>query len=176
MDDPAYIDAYIGLGSNLGDRAGNLLLGVRAVLGAGIHVSRLSSIYETEPVGVESEQPLFLNVVAEVKAGPDLTPELLLSRLLEIELSLGRRRAAPRAARTIDLDLLIYGKELRDNDLLVLPHPRMHERRFVLAPLSELTPDLRHPLLKRTIGSLLRDVSDRASVSVWQPGGCKTSL
>src|SRR5919199_3945304 len=100
--------AYVGMGSNLGDRAGNLLLGVRGMMSAGLSVLRLSSIYETEPVGVEDEQPAYLNMVAEL--GPPLPPPLeLLARLLEIEQEMGRRRVRPASARTLDLDLLLHG-------------------------------------------------------------------
>ncbi len=131
--------AYVGLGSNLGDRAGHLLLAVRGMLDAGLCVSRLSSIYETEPVGVPDEQPPYLNMVAELSLkDTDFTPEQLLARLLRVEYALGRRRETPLAARTIDLDLLLYADEGSDTDFLRLPHPRLHERRFVLEPLADL--------------------------------------
>jgi 2-amino-4-hydroxy-6-hydroxymethyldihydropteridine diphosphokinase len=100
--------AYVGMGSNLGDRAGNLLLGVRGMLVAGLSVLRLSSVYETEPVGVEDAQPAFLNMAAELTA-PLPPPEELLALLLRVEHALGRRRDRPLAARTLDLDLLLYG-------------------------------------------------------------------
>src|SRR5919202_5524934 len=99
----ADVRAYVGMGSNLGDRAGHLLLGVRAMMSAGLNVLRLSSVYETEPVGVEGAQPAYLNAVAEL-AAPLPPPLELLARLLEIERALGRRRTSPRAARTLDLD------------------------------------------------------------------------
>jgi 2-amino-4-hydroxy-6-hydroxymethyldihydropteridine diphosphokinase len=141
--------AYVGLGSNLGDRARNLLLGVRGMLNAGLRVARLSSVYETEPSGVGGPQPDFLNMVAEL-AGPLPPPEQLLARLLRIEHALGRTREAPLAPRTLDLDLLLYGRVRQQTDLLTLPHPRLHLRRFVLVPLAELSPDLPHPSLHRT--------------------------
>src|ERR1044071_7743298 len=126
------VRAYVGMGSNLGDRAGNLLLGVRGMLSASLRVLRLSSVYETEPVGVEDSQPAYLNAVAEL--GPPLpTPEELLARLLKIEYALGRRRERANAARTLDLDLLLYADARADTPILTLPHPRMHQRRFVLA-------------------------------------------
>src|SRR4051812_8982684 len=139
--------AYVSLGSNLGDRAGHLLLGVRGMLDAGLAVARLSAVYETEPVDVR-EQPFFLNLVAELRATM-FSPEQTLARLLRVEYALGRRREIPRGPRTIDLDLLLYGAERRATEFLQLPHPRLHERRFVLTPLAELAPDLMHPTLHR---------------------------
>jgi 2-amino-4-hydroxy-6-hydroxymethyldihydropteridine diphosphokinase len=176
-------NAYVGLGSNLGDRAGNLLLAVRGMLGAGLRVARLSSVYETEPVGVPGAQPFFLNMVAELAFETDAkltttddaaatpTPEQLLARLLRIEYALGRRRSAQSPApRTIDLDLLLYGDEQSDTEFLTLPHPRLHLRRFVLAPLCELAPDLTHPKLASTFRQLLAATPDNSSVRPWQAG------
>lgn len=163
--------AYVGLGSNLGDRAGNLLLGVRGMLNAGLLVARLSSVYETEPVGVREEQPPYLNMVAEVSGASLPEPEQLLARLLRVEYALGRRRARPSAARTIDLDLLLYGGAVRASEFLTLPHPRLHLRRFVLAPLAELDPAGLHPLLRKTFAELLASVADDSVVEIWKPGG-----
>jgi 2-amino-4-hydroxy-6-hydroxymethyldihydropteridine diphosphokinase len=160
--------AYVSLGSNLGDRAGNLLLAMRGMLDAGLVVTRLSSIYETEPVDVP-DQPPFLNMVAELRVRI-FSPEQTLARLLRIEYSLGRRRrrGVRRGPRTIDLDLLLYGREQSDTELLQLPHPRLHQRRFVLAPLSELAPELLHPILNQTIGQLLVETLDEAKVRRWK--------
>jgi 2-amino-4-hydroxy-6-hydroxymethyldihydropteridine diphosphokinase len=160
--------AYVGMGSNLGDRAGNLLLGVRAMFEAGLRVTRLSSVYETEPVGVEDAQPAFLNMAAELSA-PLPPPEELLSILLDVERALGRRRERPLQARTLDLDLLLYGGELSETDTLTLPHPRLHLRRFVLAPLAELIPEARHPLLGATFAELLAATGERPRVELWKP-------
>ncbi|HEX8491896.1 MAG TPA: 2-amino-4-hydroxy-6-hydroxymethyldihydropteridine diphosphokinase [Pyrinomonadaceae bacterium] len=160
------MNAYVGLGSNLGDRAGYLLLAVRGIMNAGLNVTRLSSVYETEPVDVR-EQPMFLNMVAEL-SGPLPRPEQLLARLLRIEYALGRRRDVARGARTIDLDLLLYGEQQTSSEFLNLPHPRLHQRRFVLVPLAELSPDLFHPVLRRTIGDLLATVEDTALVKRWR--------
>ena len=161
--------AYVGLGSNLGDRAGYLLLAVRGMLDAGLRITRLSSIYETAPVGVSTEQPLFLNMVAELvcdAAAP--SPEQLLARLLRIEYQLGRRRRlAPRAARTIDLDLLLYGDTQLDTEFLTLPHPRLHLRRFALVPLAQLAPDALHPTLGESFKLLLSGLSDNSQVVRW---------
>ena len=162
--------AYVGMGSNLGDRAGNLLLALRGMTGAGLSVARLSSAYETEPVGVFEEQPAFLNMVAEL-AAPLPEPVELLRLLLDIERSLGRSRERPLAPRTLDLDLLLYGGELSKTDALTLPHPRLHLRRFVLAPLAELIPDARHPARVETFAELLDATPDRPSVRLWTPDG-----
>ncbi|MEJ7708779.1 MAG: 2-amino-4-hydroxy-6-hydroxymethyldihydropteridine diphosphokinase [Pyrinomonadaceae bacterium] len=156
-------NAYIGLGSNLGDRAGYLLLAVRGMMNANLSVARLSSVYETEPVDVR-DQPLFLNMVAELTE-PLPAPEQLLARLLRIEYQLGRARTQHRRGpRTIDLDLLIYKQESISNSFLTLPHPRLHERRFVLAPLAELAPDLPHPTLHISISHLLTATRDDSRV------------
>ena len=160
------MNAYVGLGSNLGDRAGHLLLAVRGMLNAGLSVTRLSSIYETEPVGVR-EQPFFLNMVAEL-GGALPAPEQLLARLLRIEYTLKRRRDVRGGARTIDLDLLLYGEHQSDTEFLILPHPRLHERRFVLVPLAELSPDLVHPTLRRTMRELLEITEDTSEVKRWR--------
>ena len=161
--------AYVGLGSNLGDRAGNLLLGVRGMLNAGLPVARLSSIYETEPVGVADVQPPYLNMVAELAGSLLPPPEHLLARLLRVEYALGRRRGSPRAARTIDLDLLLYGDATSETDFLRLPHPRLHLRRFVLVPLAELSPSGLHPLLRMTFAQLLSTTEDDSTVRLWKP-------
>ncbi|HYO90185.1 MAG TPA: 2-amino-4-hydroxy-6-hydroxymethyldihydropteridine diphosphokinase [Pyrinomonadaceae bacterium] len=157
--------AYVSLGSNLGDRAGYLLLAVRGMMNAGLNVTRLSSVYETEPVDVR-EQPFFLNMVAEL-SGPLPAPEQLLARLLRIEYALGRRRDVARGARTIDLDLLLYGEQQTSSEFLILPHPRLHQRRFVLQPLAELSPDIVHPIFRRTIGDLLATTEDTSEVKRW---------
>jgi 2-amino-4-hydroxy-6-hydroxymethyldihydropteridine diphosphokinase len=160
--------AYVGMGSNLGDRAGNLLLGVRGMFEGGLVVTGLSPVYETEPDGVEEEQPAFLNMVAELGA-PLPPPETLLSLLLDIERSLGRQRPRPLAPRTLDLDLLLYGDELRAAELLTLPHARLHLRRFVLAPLADLIPNSQHPTLGTTFAQLLAAAPDRPRVRRWEP-------
>src|ERR671912_536047 len=129
-------NAYVGLGSNLGDRAGYLLLAVRAMLDAGLDVIRLSSIYETEAVDYEN-QPAFLNMVAELRGSTLPSPDQLLARLLRVEYALGRKRDVPMGPRTIDLDLLLFKEERRDSEFLTVPHPRLHSRRFVLVPLNE---------------------------------------
>ena len=161
------VNAYIGLGSNLGDRCGNLLLAVRGMMDTGLMVVRLSSIYETEPVDIR-EQPFFLNMVAEL-GGALPSPEQLLARLLRIEYALGRRRDVRRGARTIDLDLLLYGEAQQETEFLTLPHPRLHLRRFALTPLAELAPHAKHPALRKTFTELLAETRDFSDVKRWLP-------
>ncbi|MGZ8585809.1 MAG: 2-amino-4-hydroxy-6-hydroxymethyldihydropteridine diphosphokinase [Actinomycetota bacterium] len=131
--------AYLGLGANLGDRLGNLQLAVDA-LGAtpGVRVMRSSRVYETEPVG-GPEQPEYLNAVLEVRT--DLSPRELLRACLAVEDDMGRVRTERWGPRPIDIDVLTYGTETIDEPDLVVPHPRMHERGFVLVPLAELDAD-----------------------------------
>jgi len=163
-------NAYVSLGSNLGDRAGFLLLAVRGMLAAGLDVIRLSSIYETQPVEY-TEQPVFLNLVAELRGSTLPTPEQTLARLLRIEFALGRTRDIRFGPRTIDLDLLLFKDEQRDTEFLTLPHPRLHLRRFVLVPLSELVPNLIHPVLQQSISDLLANCEDQSTVKRWNPQG-----
>ena len=161
-------NAYVGLGSNLGDRAAHLLLAVRGMLDAGLDVIRLSSIYETEPVDYQ-DQPPFLNMVAEVGGSTLPTPDQMLARLLRIEYSLGRTRDVSKGPRTIDLDLLIFKDHQSDTEFLTLPHPRLPARRFVLVPLVELVPTLIHPVLGKPLSELLAQTKDRSTVARWMP-------
>lgn len=167
-------NAYVGLGSNLGDRAGYLLLAVRGMLEAGLDVIRLSSIYETEPVEYEN-QPRFLNMVAEMRGSTLPSPEQMLARLLRIEFSLGRIRDMHMGPRTIDLDLLIFKDHRVETEFLTLPHPRIASRRFVLVPLNELVPNLVHPVLGKPISTLVTDTNDRSVVVRWPQTGTKTA-
>ena len=162
-------NAYVGLGSNLGDRAGYLLLAVRGMLDAGLDVIRLSSIYETEPVEYEN-QPAFLNLVAELRGSTLPSPEQMMARLLRIEYALGRTRDIRMGPRTIDLDLLFFKDQQLETEFLTLPHPRMALRRFVLVPLNELAPGLVHPVLGKSISELLAQTKDRSTVTRWTPG------
>lgn len=159
--------AYVALGSNLGDRAGNLLLAIRGMMEAALVVTRVSSIYETQPVS-EVEQPPFLNMVTEL-GNPLPAPEQVMARLLRIEYALGRIRDVKDGPRTLDLDLLFYGDMQRLTEFLILPHPRMHKRRFVLEPLAEIAPHLFHPLYECTVAELLEKVDDKSEVKRWEP-------
>lgn len=158
--------AYVGLGSNLGDRAGNLLLAIRGMMEAGFDLNRLSRVYETEPVDTFA-QPLFLNMVAALSTNGLSGPEEAMRRLLQVEESLGRIRDVKNGPRTVDLDLLLFGNQTSDTAILKLPHPRFHQRRFVLVPLSELAPTLLHPTLNKTIAELLEELDDVSAVKLW---------
>jgi 2-amino-4-hydroxy-6-hydroxymethyldihydropteridine diphosphokinase len=164
------IDCCVGLGSNLGDRMGMLTAAVeRLALEEAFALRGVSRVYETEPVG--PPQPRFLNLC--VKLGSLVSPRATLQKLLAIEEKLGRVRRERWGPREIDLDLLFYGALVSPAHGLVpaphavqIPHPRLHERAFVLAPLAELVPELLHPVLGKTVSRLLEDLpeADRASV------------
>ena len=153
---------FLGLGSNLGDRLENISTATRLV---GDHVGRItasSSLYETEPWGFESDNK-FINKVICIST--PLSPAALLGRLLMIEAKLGRLRCEGKyVSRTIDIDILFYGDEIVDDDVLHIPHPRLHERRFVLVPLNEIAPGLMHPLLKKNVSSLSEECCDQSDV------------
>jgi 2-amino-4-hydroxy-6-hydroxymethyldihydropteridine diphosphokinase len=150
------VTASIALGSNLGDRRAFLDRAVRALRSqAGVHSVHLSPVYETAPVGGPPGQGPYLNAAAEVAT--DLGPADLLRTLLEIERQLGRERREKDGPRTIDLDILLYNELVIDDAGLIVPHPRLHERLFVLKPLADLAPGLVHPVLKKTIAQLLAE-------------------
>lgn len=142
---------HLSLGSNLGDRAANLEEAIRRLQEFG-EVAARSSFYETEPVEVEY-QPWFLNCA--VALGTELMPRQFLSRLLSVEQVMGRRRDGHKSARTIDIDIIFFGNTVVDTPDLVIPHPAMQQRRFVLEPLAEIAAEKRHPVLKRTVKELL---------------------
>jgi 2-amino-4-hydroxy-6-hydroxymethyldihydropteridine diphosphokinase len=165
----APVRAFVALGSNLGDRAARLagaLAGLRAT--PGVRLLACSSLYETEPVGPPGQGP-YLNAAAELETS--LAPGALLARLLELEREAGRTRSGrANEARSLDLDLLLYGARCLDEPGLVLPHPRLHERAFVLAPLAELAPAARHPRLARSIGELAAALE---AAGGWPPGAVR---
>jgi 2-amino-4-hydroxy-6-hydroxymethyldihydropteridine diphosphokinase len=151
--------AYLALGSNLGDRPGNLARAIEQLASTDLRVLRISSVWETEPRDLP-DQPWFLNQVIEVETS--LFPRQLLQRLHRVERSLGRVRAIPKGPRLIDIDILFFGRAVVASPDLKIPHPRMPDRRFVLEPLAELVPDLRHPVTRRTIRQMLSDVAGQA--------------
>ena len=142
---------YLSLGSNLGDRQANLRNAIGRLLGLG-DVLEVSSLYETEPVEF-TEQPWFLNCAVAVRT--ELIPREFLAGILAIEKSMGRERTQPKGPRLIDIDILLYGPAHLDTPTLTIPHPAMAERRFVLEPLAEIAPDVKVPLLKKTVRELL---------------------
>jgi 2-amino-4-hydroxy-6-hydroxymethyldihydropteridine diphosphokinase len=146
--------AYIALGANLGDRSHNINRALAMLAdGADLQVTRVSSLMENPAVGGPAESPSFLNAVAEIKT--TWPARVLLERLLEVERQLGRIRRHRWEPRLIDLDLLLYDDRIIEEPDLIIPHPRMHERRFVLAPLAEIAPEQLHPVLRMTAAQLL---------------------
>jgi 2-amino-4-hydroxy-6-hydroxymethyldihydropteridine diphosphokinase len=143
---------YLSLGSNIGGREANLEAALAKLPGIGVRVLRVSPVYETEPVEV-TDQRRFLNLVVEAET--ELFPVQLLTRLQQVERDLGRVRTVAKGPRTIDIDILLYAQAVVQRPDLVIPHPRMAERRFVLAPLADLAPDLRHPVTRKSIRQLL---------------------
>jgi len=153
---------FLGIGSNLGNRSENLK---EALVKIGEHIGKIkcaSSVYETEPWGFSSENK-FLNMVVKVETS--LTASDLLKRVLMIESLLGRLRdGSGYKSRTIDIDILLYGNQVLKENELIIPHPRLHERKFVLVPLCEIAPNKVHPLLKKTIRVLLKECTDKSKV------------
>ncbi len=147
---------YLSLGSNIGDRERNLRAAVERLGAPGLRVLRVSPVYETEPVDY-TDQRWFFNLVVEAETS--LFPLQLLARVQKIERVLGRVRTVPKGPRIIDIDILLYGAAVVHGAKLEIPHPRMAERRFVLAPLHDLAPDLRHPVTRATVTELLHAAS-----------------
>jgi 2-amino-4-hydroxy-6-hydroxymethyldihydropteridine diphosphokinase len=157
----APITVYLSLGSNEGDRLAHLRRACAALEARGIRIQRASSVYETEPVDMK-EQTWFLNCVIEAETS--LPPLRLLYEIEQIETELGRRRSQPKGPRTIDLDILLYGDRVIREASLVVPHPELHKRRFVLVPLREIAPSLKLPLFGRTPDELVPELRDSSDV------------
>jgi 2-amino-4-hydroxy-6-hydroxymethyldihydropteridine diphosphokinase len=152
---------YLSLGSNVGVREKNLQAAIGALEGAGVRVTKMSSLYETEPVDLR-EQPWFLNCVVQ---GETQLPAMdLLRALREIETKMGSSKPVKKGPRLIDLDILLYGDETIDTPELQVPHPRMLQRRFVLVPLAEIAPHVKHPTWKGTAAELLAKTPDQSQV------------
>jgi 2-amino-4-hydroxy-6-hydroxymethyldihydropteridine diphosphokinase len=150
---------YLSLGSNLGDRAPNLALARKHLEAEDVRILRASSIYETAPRDLTA-QPWFLNQVIEAETS--LFPRQLLHRVLKVERVMGRKRMTPKGPRVIDVDILVFGSSTVSTADLEIPHPRIAERRFVLEPLVELAPDLRHPVTLKSVREMLAKVMDQA--------------
>ncbi|HET7581016.1 MAG TPA: 2-amino-4-hydroxy-6-hydroxymethyldihydropteridine diphosphokinase [Bacillales bacterium] len=168
--------AFIGLGSNIGDRMGQLHKALTLLDEyPKVTVTRLSSIYETDPVGY-TDQTNFLNMVAEVST--DLSPHELLETALAVEKRLGRKRSVRWGPRTIDLDILVYDQVNIETDVLHIPHPRMRERAFVLIPLAEMNPAFHIPGSQLPLTDYIQQIPDREGVRLWKQnnGGGKFAL
>ena len=151
--------AYIGLGSNLGDRVAHLLSAVNAIKYLGDSIA-VSSVYESEPFGVgDDSQPRYLNMVLAIRTR--LGPHRLLTELLKIEKANGRVRHHRNESRTLDLDLLLFGGDIIETVELLVPHPRMHKRAFVMLPMSEIAPDLAHPVKNLTMSEIAATLPDQ---------------
>ncbi len=156
---------YLSLGSNIGGRADNLRAALEQLAAPDLRILRISPSYETEPVEY-TPQPWFINLVAEAET--ELFPRQLLLRIARVERALGRVRTVPKGPRTIDIDILLYGRAIVHTAQLEIPHPRMAERRFVLAPLADLAPDLRHPVTRKSVREML-DAAPKQAVRVVNP-------
>lgn len=160
--DEEWTRSYLGLGSNIGDRQANIIEAIKRLNAIpGIVIVNRSSLYETEPIGYKY-QDWFINAVIGITT--TLSPRSLLDVCVGIEDEMGRIRRTEKGPREIDIDILLYGNLKVDEAGLKIPHPSMHERRFVLVPLLEIAPDLFHPLLNKSLKAMLMDLGDTGRV------------
>ncbi len=150
---------YLGLGSNIGDREAMVESALEALNAPDLRLQRVSSLYETEPIGFR-DQRWFLNCVAEFET--DVFPKQLLHRMQKVELGMGRVRSLKNGPRTIDIDILLFGNSVIQTEELEIPHPRYRERRFTLAPLAELNPSLRDPVTGQTMAEMLAQLTGQS--------------
>ena len=143
---------FLSLGSNLDNRLQNLNHAVQELNSRNIRVAACSAVYETSPVECENNSPAFLNAVAKVET--ELPPDKLIKTILDIEKKIGRKRSTKNAPRIIDIDVILCGNIISDDENIIIPHPRMHERLFVLSPLREIAANAIHPILKKSINEL----------------------
>ncbi|WP_342647293.1 2-amino-4-hydroxy-6-hydroxymethyldihydropteridine diphosphokinase [Mucilaginibacter sp. CSA2-8R] len=155
------VDVYLLLGSNLGNRQLYLQDAARYIEKGAGKIMACSGIYETQSWG-KTDAPNYLNQVLLIQT--ELQPQLLLAELLNIEIMLGRRRLEKWGSRTVDIDILFYGEETIDEPNLIVPHPELHNRRFTLEPLAEIAPELRHPILNKTVLLLKNELKDALAV------------
>lgn len=158
--------AYLSLGANLGDRVENIRKALDLLKEAGVKVRRVSSFYKTEPVEFRA-QPWFVNCAAEVAT--DLMPMQLLKAAKSVERAFGRRSGIPKGPRPMDIDILFYESAIVHSAQLTIPHERLAERKFVLIPLRELAPELRHPATQRTVLEMFQETSDTSHVIKLRP-------
>ena len=158
------VTIYLGLGANLGNRHQNMSRAID-MMSNSVDVRRISSCYETEPLGY-ARQPRFLNAVCE--AATTLPPDELLAFLKEIECRLGRRPGFANAPRPMDIDILFYGDRVMRSPDLIIPHPRIEERGFVLVPLAEIAPELVHPVSGKTVREMLARLGRIEGVTKWK--------
>jgi len=163
MSDEA-VEVYLGLGSNMGDRQGNLSRALD-LLSRKLQMGEVSSMYDTEPIG-NVDQPHFLNMVCQVYTR--LAPPALLALAKGIEIKLGRASGKPNAPRPIDIDILFYGDQVIETPELVIPHPRLMKRAFVLVPLAEVAPNFKHPVFQKTVKELLERITEKQGVFKWE--------
>lgn len=155
---------FLSLGSNIGDREKNVARAIEALEMHGLRVTCRSSLYETEPLEIR-DQAWFLNCAIAIET--ELAPQPLMAMLFAIERGMGRERRIPKGPRLIDMDILLYGSDVIREPSLEIPHPRMAERKFVLAPLAEIAGEVNHPVSMMTIAEMLEATADRSEVKKW---------